>query len=112
METLLPQGEDWGRHWLSTVEASRSSEVSPPHNVTNPSGMTLLHTPPSPSFHVLRQMSEDPGLGTTTGKDGHRVDSASHGFSLHHFTLKSPMLSFVPFPSLFFSCFRLSLLIL
>lgn len=58
-----------GRHWLSTIEA-RSLEVSPPHNVTNPSGTTLLHTPPSPSFHILRQMSEDPGPGTTTGKDG------------------------------------------
>lgn len=82
--------------------ARRSSEVSPPHNVTNPSGMTLLHTPPSPSFHVLRQMSEDPSPGTTTGKDGDRVDSASDGFSLHHFTLISPMLSSVPF---FFSFF-------
>lgn len=75
--------------------ASRSSEVSPPHNVTNPSGVTLLHTPPYHSFHVLRQMSEDPGPGATTGKDGDRVDSASHGFSLHHFTLVSPALSSV-----------------
>lgn len=87
--------------------ASRSSEVTPPHNVTNPSGVTLLHTPPSPSFHVLRQMSEDHGQGSTTGKDGDRVDSASQGFSLHHFTLISPMLPSVRFLSLFFSGFRL-----
>lgn len=44
--------------------------MSPPHNVTNPSGRTLLHTPPFPSFHILRQLSEDRGPGTTTGKDG------------------------------------------
>lgn len=101
-----------GSHWLSTVGASRSFEVSPPHNVTNPSGVIILHAPPSPSFHVLRQMSEDPGLGTTTGKDGDCVDSASHGFSPHHFTLIPPVFSSVPFLSLFFSGFRLSLLIL
>lgn len=100
MDTHSPYGEDWERHGLSTTEASRSLEVSPPHNVTNPCGMTLLHTPPCPSFHILRQMSEDPGPGTTTGKDGDRVDSVSHGFSLHHFTLISPMLSSVPFLSL------------
>lgn len=60
--------------------------MSPPHNVTNPSGITLLHTPPSPFFHVHRQMSEDPSPGTTTGKDRDRVDSASRSFSLRHFT--------------------------
>lgn len=91
-----------GSHWLSTVGASRSFEVSPPHIVTNPSGVIILHTPPSPSFHVLRQMSEDPGLGTTTGKDRDCVDSASHGFSPHHFTLIPPVFSSVPFLSLFF----------
>lgn len=88
-----------GSHWLSTVGASRSFEVSPPHIVTNPSGVIILHTPPSPSFHVLRQMSEDPGLGTTTGKDRDCVDSASHGFSPHHFTLIPPVFSSVPFLS-------------
>lgn len=48
MGTLLPSGEHWGRSWLPTVGAGRSSEVSPPHNVTNPSGMTSLHTPTHP----------------------------------------------------------------
>lgn len=43
-----PFGEHWGRSWLSTAGAGRSSEVSPPHNVTNPSGMTTLHTPAHP----------------------------------------------------------------
>lgn len=37
--------------------------MSPPHNVTNPSGRIVLHTPPSSFFHVLRQMSEDPQPG-------------------------------------------------
>lgn len=97
-------------HWLSTAGASRSSEVSPPPSVTNPSGMTLLHTPPSPFFYVLRQLSEDPGPGTTTGKDGDRVDVSSHGFSHHHFTLESTALSSIRF--FFFSGFRVSLLIL
>ncbi|CAB1418885.1 unnamed protein product [Pleuronectes platessa] len=45
-----------------------------------------------------QQMSEDPGPGTTTGKDGERLDFTSHGFSLHHFTLKSPALSSPPNP--------------
>lgn len=79
--------QDWEKTWrpllyppqgggdgggVSTVEASRSSEVSPPHNVTNPSGVISLHTPTSPSpqyspHHlpstVLRQLSEDPQPG-------------------------------------------------
>lgn len=79
--------------------------MSPPHNVTKPSGATLSsHSPHPLSFHVLRQMSEDPNPGTTTGKDGDRADSASHGFSLHHFTLISPALSLsLPSPSSPFS---------
>lgn len=55
---------------LPTAEASRSSEVSPPHDVTNPSGVISLHTPPSPKnypHHLpsarLRQLSEDPQSG-------------------------------------------------
>lgn len=92
-DPLSLKGKDWGRQRLSTVRASRSSEVSPPHNVTNPSGLTLLHTPPSPSFHGLRQMSEDPSPGSTTGKDGDGVGSSSHSFSHHYFTLVSPTLS-------------------
>lgn len=96
------KGKTEGSHWLSTVGASTSSEVSPPHIVTNPSGMTIVHTPTLPSFHILRQMSEDPSPGTTTGKDGDCADSASHGFSPHHFTLTFPVLSSVPFFSFFF----------
>lgn len=71
--------------------------MSPPHKVTNPSGMTILHTSPSPSFYVLRQMSEDPSPGTTTGKDRDRVGCSSHGFSHHHFTLVSTALSSILF---------------
>lgn len=55
--------------WLSTAEASRSSEVSPPHDVTNPSGVISLHTPTPENYpHHLpptlpRQLSEDPQSG-------------------------------------------------
>lgn len=65
--------------------------------MTNPSGLSPVHTPPSPSLCVLRQMSEDPSSGTTTGKDGDCMGSTSQGFSLHHFTLISPTLCYVPF---------------
>lgn len=65
--------------------------------------MTSLHTPPFASFHILRQVSEDPRPGTTTGKDRDCMDSASHGFSPHHFTLTLPVLSSVPFLSILFS---------
>lgn len=58
------------------------------------------HPRPSPSFYHLGQLSEDPSLGTTTGKDGDS-DSASHGFSPRHFTLM--LLCSVSFLSLFFS---------
>lgn len=94
----------WGRVLgSSTAGAGRSSEVSPPHNVTNPSGMTTLYTPhPSLSFHHLGQLSEDPSLGATTGKDGDSK-SASHGFSPHHFTLGSlPSVSFLSLSLFFF----------
>lgn len=85
----------WGRTGVAGALAVRrrgQMEVSPSHNVTNPSGRTLLHTLYLlPSFHVLGQMSEDPDLGATTGKDGERVVSTGHSFSLHHFTLEPPV---------------------
>lgn len=65
--TLLPSGGvGWlglglGRRGASTAGAGRSSEVSPPHSVTNPSGASTLHTPStSLSFRHLGQLSEDP----------------------------------------------------
>lgn len=55
-----------------------------------------LFTLPHPLlFQFLRQMSEDPSLGTTTGKDGDHMDSTSHSFSLHHFTLISPLIPLI-----------------
>lgn len=107
---LLPSGGvGWlglGRWGASTAGAGRSSEVSPPHSVTNPSGVSTLHTPStSLSFRHLGQLSEDPpNPGATTGKDGD-FESASHGFSPHHFTLTS--LPSVSFLSRFFFFFQL-----
>lgn len=73
-------------------------------NVTNPSGMTHLHTTPPtfPFFHVGRRMSEDLGLGITTGKEGDGMDSTGHRFSLHHFTLISPHPLLCPLSFIFF----------
>lgn len=104
-----PVRDRLGRHRLSTL-----GPVSPPYNVTNPPpsrGVTFLHTP-IPSFHFRRQMSEDPRPGTTTGKDGERMESASHSLSPHHFTLDSPSLPSFFSRSLVFSGFGGSPLLL
>lgn len=71
-------------------------------NVTNPSGMTHLHTMPRIPILPCLQMSEDLGLGTTTGKEGDCVDSTGHSFSLHHFTLTSPHTLLCPPSFIFF----------
>lgn len=74
-----------GGGWLSTAEASRSSEVSPPHDVTKPSGVISLHTPTSPKYSphhlpptILRRLSEDrrPGRDHRQGRRLRRVRQA------------------------------------
>lgn len=68
---------------------------------------TLPH-PLSSTF--LDKWVKTPSPGATTGKDGDCVDSASPGFSPHHFTLASPACALLcPLP---FSGFRPSLLTL
>lgn len=67
-----------------------SAGVSLSCNVTN----ALWCDPSTPSPHpLLGWMSEDPGRGTATGKDGDRdrAKSAGHGFfSLYHFNPPPP----------------------